>query len=263
MSHRVGDATDSAALRCRRDRIYPVVRWIDPVTAAVDAAPDGVELFFRDDDAGWDDDRLLALLDVFAARAMPLDLAVIPMALHADLAAELRRRTTTQRLDLHQHGYAHTNHEPDGRKYEFGPHRTLARQRRDIEAGAERLNELLPTVQPIFTPPWNRCTRDTGRALADLGFEILSRESRAEPLGVDGLDEVPIHVDWVKPNAIARLAEAIRAGGRVGVMFHHAEMDACSRARANELLAACSPLRTLTISESARSAGSPAVDPRR
>ena len=214
------------------------MHWLDPVTAALETAPAPVDVFFRDDDAGWGTDRLLALLDVFAPHDLPLDLAVIPTALDDALAAELLYRVAAQRLYLHQHGYAHRNHEPNGRKYEFGPHRSLTQQRRDIEAGAARLEELLGDApEPIFTPPWNRCTADTGQALVELGFLVLSRESRAEPLGIDRLQEVPVSVDWVKPDAIDRLARAIGAGGRVGVMFHHAEMDADGRARAGELLA--------------------------
>ena len=64
---------------------------------------------------------------------------------------------------VHQHGLAHVNHEPDGRKFEFGPSRTHEEQRADIEAGRRLLAERLgDAVEPIFTPPWNRCTRDTG-----------------------------------------------------------------------------------------------------
>jgi hypothetical protein len=214
------------------------VHRLDPVTAALDAAPAPVDVFFRDDDAGWGTDRLRALLDVFARHDLPLDLAVIPAELDEELAAELRARVASQRLHLHQHGFAHRNHEPNGRKYEFGPHRSPAQQRRDIEAGAARLAQLLGTApEPIFTPPWNRCTPDTGHALVALGFRVLSRESRAERLGIEGLDEVPIRVDWVKPDAIERLACAIGEGGRTGVMFHHDEMDAADLARADELLA--------------------------
>lgn len=214
------------------------MHWLDPVTAALDAAPAPVDVFFRDDDAGWGTDRLLPLLDVFARVDLPLDLAVIPTALDDVLAAELLYRASAHPLYLHQHGYAHRNHEPNGRKYEFGPHRSATQQHSDIEAGAARLEELLgDATEPIFTPPWNRCTADTGRALVDLGFLVLSRESRAEPLGIDRLDEVPINVDWVKADAVARLARAIRARGRTGVMFHHAEMDAGELARADELLA--------------------------
>jgi Polysaccharide deacetylase len=214
------------------------MHWLDPVTTALDAAPAPVDVFFRDDDAGWGTDRLLALLDAFAPHDLPLDLAVIPTALDDALAAELLYRVAAQRLYLHQHGYAHRNHEPNGRKFEFGPHRSSAQQRRDIEAGAAHLEELLGNApEPIFTPPWNRCTADTGHALVELGFLVLSRESRAEPLGIDRLREVPISVDWVKPNAVARLAAAIGGGGRTGVMFHHAEMDADELARIDELLA--------------------------
>ena len=42
---------------------------LDAVRAALDEAPAPVELFFRDDDAGWGGERLLELLDVFDARS--------------------------------------------------------------------------------------------------------------------------------------------------------------------------------------------------
>ena len=165
---------------------------------------------------------------------------MIPAALHPVLAAELLERAGP-RLRLHQHGFAHVDHERSGRKWEFGPARSRAAQRRDIVAGRERLAELLgDAVDPVFTPPWNRCTATTGHCLAELGFRVLSRESRAPPLGIAGLREVPVHVDWVRlapPDAAERLAAAIRSGAPAGVMFHHAEMDAVSRAAASALLA--------------------------
>jgi peptidoglycan/xylan/chitin deacetylase (PgdA/CDA1 family) len=215
------------------------MQWLAPVQHALDATPADIELFFRDDDAGWDDDRLLDLLELFDRHELPLDLAVIPAALGRGLAGELRGRAG-ERLGLHQHGFAHRNHERKGRRYEFGPSRTRDSQRRDIEAGAERLAQLLgDVVEPIFTPPWNRCTPATGRCLVELGFRVLSRESRAEPLGLTGLSELPVAIDWVRlaPHDVAaRLATAIDQGGPVGVMFHHAEMDRADRERAGELL---------------------------
>jgi predicted deacetylase len=215
-----------------------MVRWLDPVAEALDSAD--VQVFFRDDDAGWSDDRLLALLGRFNDHGLPLDLAVIPRALRVSLARELRARAR-ERLALHQHGLAHANHEPDGRKYEFGPSRSREAQRADIAAGRDLLAERLGgVVQPIFTPPWNRCTAETGECLAELGFTVLSRESRAEPLGVPGLRELPVHIDWSRlaPAELARrLAAAVVPGEPVGVMFHHAEMDEAEMARADELLA--------------------------
>jgi peptidoglycan/xylan/chitin deacetylase (PgdA/CDA1 family) len=223
-----------------------MMHWLDPVQEELDSAPAPVDVFFRDDDAGWRDDRLIALLDLFEQHALPLDLAVIPAALERSVAAELRARAGA-RLGLHQHGFAHRNHEPDGRRFEFGPSRPYGAQRRDIEAGAERLAALLgDVVQPIFTPPWNRCTSVTGRCLLELGFRVLSRESRAAPLALAGLRELPVSVDWCgrrhgvrfAAGEVAKLlAGALRAGSPVGVMFHHAVMDGADLARAGELLA--------------------------
>ena len=207
-----------------------------------------MSVFFRDDDAGWSDDRLRRLLDEFARRSLPLDLAVIPQALGPELAHDLRERADDAGglLGLHQHGLAHANHEASGRPCEFGPSRSRARQLLDIERGRARLEGLLDgRVDPIFTPPWNRCTRETADCLLELGFTALSRESRAEPVGVPGLHELSVHVDWFARRKGVRLsrsdlgsllAAAGEAGGPVGVMFHHAEMDAAERAAAAELL---------------------------
>jgi hypothetical protein len=224
--------------------------WLDPLRAALDAAPAPVTCFFRDDDAGWGDGRLLDLLAVFEELGLPLDLAVIPAALGAELAHELRSRIELGdgTLGVHQHGFAHVDHEPDGRrKCEFGPARGRADQLRDIADGQERLARMLgPLIEPIFTPPWNRCTQDTGRCLAELGIDTLSREARAEPLEIPGLRELPIRVDCLKrrdgerigPAAVAGIAAAaVSAGGPVGLMLHHAEMDAADRDLAAELLA--------------------------
>ena len=106
--------------------------WLEPVRGALDRSARRVTFFFRDDDGGWRDDRLVALLDLFAERAMPLDLALIPSDLNAGIAGELAGRCDRSegRLGLHQHGLAHRNHEPEGRKCEFGPGRSPSRAAR-------------------------------------------------------------------------------------------------------------------------------------
>lgn len=223
--------------------------WLDPMRAALDARETPCEIFFRDDDAGWEDDRLRALLDRFARVGMPIDLAVIPMALTAPLARELRQRVADAPalLGLHQHGYAHVNHESAGRRCEFGTDRSREDQRRDIERGASRMwDRLGPVVDPVFTPPWNRCTSATGHCLLDLGFRVLSREHRAEPLGLHGLAELPVTIDWCRreDGGIAdagRVADRVVAGLRgerpVGIMLHHAVMAEPEQAQFAELLA--------------------------
>ena len=223
--------------------------WLDPLRKALDDGSRPVACFFRDDDVGWRHDRLGDLLDLFVELALPLDLAAIPAALDAPAAGGLRRRIERSdgRLGVHQHGYAHANHEPAGvRKCEFGPARSRAAQLRDIAAGRTRLALMLgPVVEPIFTPPWNRCTAATTGCLLELGFETLSREASAAPLDAAGLRELPVSVDWFKrrdgsrlpPEAIAGLAPAaVERGGPVGVMFHHAEMDRAELEAAADLL---------------------------
>jgi hypothetical protein len=223
---------------------------------SLDHRPEPVEVFFRDDDAGWEDARLLRLADLFAAHGLPLDLAVIPAGLTPGLAATLRDRP----VGLHQHGYAHVNHQREGRKCEFGSDRSRAQQEADISAGRERLGELLDDrLDPFFTPPWNRCTRDTGEALVALGFTALSREHRAEPLGL--LPEVSVHLDVARlsPDELdERFAGFVRAGGPVCVMFHHAVMEDDDFARAGALLgllAGHDRVVARTLAELVRAAG--------
>jgi hypothetical protein len=203
---------------------------------SLDSASAPVEVFFRDDDAGWEDARLLALCDLFGALELPLDVAVIPNDLTERLGRELLKR---EWLAPHQHGFTHRNHEREGRKCEFGPSRSYDQQLSDIGAGRDILAALLGDFAPIFTPPWNRCTRDTAQAVRDLGFSMLSREHRADPLALDGLTELSVHLDFARlsPEELdERFAAHVAAGRTVGVMFHHAVMDREAFDRARELL---------------------------
>ena len=221
--------------------------WLRPLEAALDAAPEPVTFFFRDDDAGWADARLTTLLDVFAERAVPIDLAAIPVAVTPPLArALLARAQRTQPLGIHQHGYTHVSHEVEGRRCEFGPARSAAAQRADIAAGRRRLEQLLgPALDRVFTPPWNRCTAATGACLVELGIGVLSRDRTADALELDGLTELPVQVDWFakrKGVALGRVAVGEQLAARateaapLGVMLHHAEMEDDDMAAVGDLL---------------------------
>jgi peptidoglycan/xylan/chitin deacetylase (PgdA/CDA1 family) len=232
--------------------------WLDPLRRELDAASAPRTFYFRDDDAGWATDRLLPLLDLFERHQMPLDVAVIPAALDARLAEELRcrRDRAPALLAFHQHGFAHANHEPSGRPYEFGPSRSRLAQRADIARGAERLRALLGETQPIFTPPWNRCTETTGGCLVALGFRALVRDSTARPLELDELPELQVHVDWSSRTELGRVLAASREGP-TGVMLHHALLDAPERADVAALiglLASHEHARCVALSEVLRAA---------
>jgi hypothetical protein len=214
-----------------------MIGWTSVLDCALDARATRVEVFFRDDDAGWADDRLFRLLDLFAAYASPIDLAAIPAAVDDRLAGDLlARKSRGAVLGIHQHGFTHRNHEPVGRACEFGPSRPAVTQRGDIGQGQRALRELFGEhLDPIFTPPWNRCTEETGNALVEHGIAAISRDLTAGPLGIAGLAECPVHVDWfakVRRQRLPRPAWASLAAGRlaaaaapVGIMLHHAEMD--------------------------------------
>ena len=111
----------------------------------------------------------------------------------------------------------------------------LARQQADIRMGKDRLAALLGEVDPIFTPPWNRCTQETVSALAREGFRVLSREAKAAPLSLHGLYHLPVSVDWRRrrgdvrespSDTAAAMAEQVRGGAaRVGLMLHHQNLD--------------------------------------
>ncbi|MFO1350632.1 MAG: hypothetical protein U1F68_08130 [Gammaproteobacteria bacterium] len=147
---------------------------------------------------------------------------------------------------LARHGYRHINHEPEGRKCEFGPSRNREQQYADLAAGRRRLQAMLGnTLDPIFTPPWNRCTDTTVEALESLGIRLLSRDASAKPLMLRGLNEVAIHIDWLRRrNGVKigraelglRIAERAGAGAGVGVMLHHADLEEADFSALEDLL---------------------------
>src|SRR6476659_8821555 len=166
--------------------------WLTPLKETLDTAPQPIVFFFRDDDAGWEDVRLFELIQLFGEQEVPLDLAVIPKVIGNNTAARLRALVEMfpQEIALHQHGFAHLNHEQNGRKSEFGDSRTSDLQLADITSGKQLLADLFgPMVDPIFTPPWNRCTATTAAYLRAAGFSYLSRDVTASEIDTEGLRE--------------------------------------------------------------------------
>jgi hypothetical protein len=222
--------------------------WLDPLRKTLDEAQRSVSFFFRDDDAGWEDARLLELLDVFADYNVPVDLAVIPKSISNSTSRQLRKilDERPEQVSVHQHGYAHVNHEETGRKCEFGNSRSSELQHADIAAGKALLNERLgPITESIFTPPWNRCTVSTAICLRLEGFTVLSRDITATQFATPGLSELPVSIDWfghrkgvrLTPDEIGEsLSKGAAAQAPVGVMLHHALVDDEERQRIGELL---------------------------
>ncbi len=221
--------------------------WLQPIRQILTKKREEIRIFFRDDDAGIGHERLFSLLDIFEKYTMPLDLAAIPKAVTKDFAEKLAKRihASNNLFSIHQHGFSHTNHELTERKCEFGISRSKPAQLRDIFKGKKILTEFFgEIVQPIFTPPWNRCSEATGEVLRELDFQILSRESKAKPLQSNDLPEISVSINWFakrkgvyleKEEIGAMIAEKIADGKPFGIMLHHAEMDQKEREFFEEL----------------------------
>jgi len=212
------------------------MNWLLPIKSTLDSVSKPINFFFRDDDAGWNNDELLVLLDFFESHEVPIDIAVIPRFLNEDILNLIRPRVkrSPQIIDAHQHGYAHVNHEQAGRKSEFGNARSFAQQLIDIRTGRFLFEEAFGVATfSIFTPPWNRCTEVTARCLQEAGFQVVSRDLTATPFQGPGLIELPISIDWFGKHKGDRLtfeelgaqtANAISTQPQVGIMLHHAVM---------------------------------------
>jgi len=197
-----------------------------------------VKVFFRDDDVDEDEARLRMLLDLFEESATPINLEIIPGRLTESGIQLLRQRRHAQPalFELNQHGWQHVNHESQGRKCEFGVSRSFDEQLADILRGRKVLERAFgEAFSPVFTPPWNRCTDATHRALDQLGFNVLSKLNNESPVTGFRFREISVTLDlfrWKGGAAmkapqefVVELSSQLLALDTVGVMLHHKVMD--------------------------------------
>lgn len=197
-----------------------------------------VDLFFRDDDVDDDEDSLRTLLDLFLLHEIPVNLQIIPGRLTGPAVALLSQywNLRSDLFELNQHGWLHFNHEAEGRKCEFGPSRRFDQQLADIAGGKKVLEDAFGRAfTRVFTPPWNRCTTDTFRALDQLGFEALSKKRGADSVSGYSFREISVTLDlyqWkneIRMKApgdfINELLAQLREFDLIGVMLHHKVMN--------------------------------------
>lgn len=201
-------------------------------------------VFFRADDIGIPSLGFRQLIECFKKHNLPLCLATVPAWLTQKRLEQLQRLTglNNSQWYWHQHGRVHRNFETTGKKQEFGPNRSKNDIHDSLAKGKERLEQLLGTdFQPVFTPPWNRCSSDTLQSLADLGFKAISRSRGARPQTLPLLPDYQVNVDLhtrkeVGPqlaldNFLLEFEESLTSG-LCGIMIHHQRMNR----QASELL---------------------------
>lgn len=204
---------------------------------AKEAQGQALHVFLRDDDVDVEEDSLKQLLDLALARSVPMNLEIVPGRLTPAGTAVLKNtlRADHALLSLNQHGWMHSNHEMEGRKCEFGMSRSFTHQLNDIARGKAILESTFEDLfYPAFTPPWNRCTMDTYRALDELGFQVLSKDRGKDRLSDYRFTEISTTLDLYSWKEGARMkspddiVQALigqwDALPLVGVLLHHKVM---------------------------------------
>lgn len=134
----------------------------------------------RVDDVGMCNNERHDLLGEIADIGHTVNAAVVPI--HAIRSAEWLTpllRAHSGRIEIHQHGWSHINHESTGRKAEFGSARCSSVHAADIARGKVLLHELFgPAFVPVFCPPWNRVNDDLLNICSALGFSGVSAFGR-------------------------------------------------------------------------------------
>lgn len=222
--------------------LHRPVNWIDRLADGVAQARDNapnrkIRVCLRADDIAVPGRQLFSLLKLCISFEMPLALALVPAW------TTLKRWDAIQKVahlkpDLwcwHQHGWRHANHEPFGKKQEFGPSRTDRAIQADLDRGRSKLEKTLGDLFiPIFTPPWNRCDQRTLAHLVDRGYRAISRFSGNLPETPPNLPDLCVNVDlhtrreadpdqaWA--NLLGEFIAAFESG-YCGIMLHHQRMS--------------------------------------
>ncbi len=195
-----------------------------------------LKVLFRADDIAEIDHKFDELMHLFMDSRTPLCLAVVPTWLETNRWQEMSCYTPDNPLWCwHQHGWSHENHEPIGKKQEFGPNRSNEAIGADLRRGKEKLETIMgETFYPVFTPPWNRCSQITMEYLQKNGFQAISRYHNAQPTVPAGLPEINLNIDlhtrkesdpqtsW---NNLLHEFETAAGNGFLGIMIHHQRMN--------------------------------------
>lgn len=234
-------------------------------------------IFIRDDDVGKLSLELETFIDIFDRRKLPVSYQIIPAQLDAGCAAFLRARraSSPELFEYGQHGLTHEMIVRGKRVfYEFGPERSYGDQLAIIREGQRILRDQLGSDfnGRVFTPPQHKYDRNTLKALAASGVEVLSASNYPDPghraayalgrrmgwssigkAGISyhgqtradsGLTEISIAVPVDNGsrrmphanNVLSAIAKARRHTDLVGLMFHHnAYATAADRAFLNEI----------------------------
>lgn len=194
--------------------------------------------WWRDDDAVRDGPLLQRLFHTVGDS--PLALAVIPQLAMPDLVAAVAREPN---VTVFQHGWAHINHAPRGRKlgaWELDGFRPPAQVLEEMQQGKARLAQLFgDRFAAVMVPPWNRVHESLMPGLAAQGFVgVTTMSERAADEPVAGLRRIDCRFDvlrwktgatfagWKKAaDALEAVLQKTTADCTIGINTHHKDND--------------------------------------
>ncbi len=191
-----------------------------------------MQLFFRNDDLGWNKPEFDRLLNLFIQTNQKLNAAAIP-SVCAEAYSESFFDNAKDYLQVHAHGYAHLDYETQGKKCEFGLSRNIESVQEDLKRSFQITSKHFSKIfYPAFTPPWNRMAMEYIPLLKEVGFKALSRDGHSK-IKDSGLEEINVNIDLhtqKKPikYTVSSLWEEVQKQAKidpqVGIMLHHKHM---------------------------------------
>lgn len=155
-----------------------IIAGLRPVIEQLQTAGRTVRIFFRDDDVDEDEETLHRMVKIFLRHNVPVNLEIIPARLAKTAIRALRQYHNfwPHLLGLNQHGWQHLNHEPTGRRCEFGPARSFEQQLHDISQGRAVLEEAVSTAFfPASRRPGIAAPPPPSARLMNLAFRCCQR----------------------------------------------------------------------------------------
>ena len=132
-----------------------------------------VKFWWRDDDVSESTEELKKLISFSYLNKIPVNLAVITKNLSDEAVGLIKQYT---HISVLQHGYSHKNYANIGEPLnEFGLHRSLEIQLKEIRIGFEKLitafgNQFIP----VFVPPWGHIAESVIEQVSTIGIKGIS-----------------------------------------------------------------------------------------
>ena len=132
-----------------------------------------VEFWWRDDDVFDSTEELKELISFSCLNKIPVNLAVIPKKLSNEAIKLIKQNS---HISVVQHGYSHTNYANVGEPLnEFGHHRSLEIQLKEIQIGFEKLMTAFGNqFVPVFVPPWGHIADSVIEQISTIGIKGIS-----------------------------------------------------------------------------------------